>query len=83
MQFRLPLIVSNAGAPPEIIGNAGLVFEKGNVDELLQKLELVYENEKLRHKLSSNCFRILQTYRRDRIIDRILVLYQEALRRSK
>ena len=79
MQFRLPLIVSNAGAPPEIIGDAGLVFEKGNIDELVLKLQLVFKDEKLRHRLSSNCFGVLQTYKRDRIIDRIVAVYQEAL----
>jgi len=79
MQFRLPLIVSNVGAPPEIVGNAGLVFEKGNVDKLLQKLQLVYKDEKLRHKLSSNCFRILRDYKRDSIINRVIAVYQKAL----
>lgn len=79
MQFHLPLIVSNTGAPPEIVGDAGLVFEKGNVDDLAQKLELVYSDEKLRHKLSSNCSKVLQNYRRDKIIDEIIALYQQVL----
>lgn len=81
MQFDLPLIVSNAGAPPDIIGDAGLVFKKGNVDDLAQKLELLYKDERLRQKLSSNCPKILQNYNRDKIIDRIIALYQQVLDR--
>ena len=79
MQFNLPLIVSNAGAPPEIVGDAGLVFEKGNVDDLAQKLLLVYRDEKLRQRLSSNCSKVLQNYDRDKVIDRIIALYQQVL----
>jgi len=79
MQFQLPLIVSNAGAPPEIAGDAGLVFEKGNVNDLAQKLGLVYKDEKLRQKLSSNCSKVLQNYDRDKIIDGIETLYQEVV----
>jgi len=79
MQFHLPLIVSNAGAPPEIVEDAGLVFEKGNVNDLAQKLELVYKDEKLRQKLSLNCSKVLQNYDRDKIIDRTETFYQQVL----
>lgn len=79
MQFSLPLIVSNAGAPPEIIGDAGLVFEKGNVEDLTGKLGLLYRDEKLRHKLSSNCSKVLRNYDRDKILDKITTLYQQVL----
>lgn len=82
MQFHLLLIVSNAGAPAEIIGDSGLVFEKGNVDDLAQKLELIYRDEKLRQKLGSNCSNVLQSYKRDKIIDRIVAVYQEVLDRQ-
>jgi glycosyltransferase involved in cell wall biosynthesis len=80
MQYRLPIIVSNAGAPPEIVGNAGLVFERGNVGELTQKLQLVFQDQELSHSLSSNCSTVLQTYQRDRIMDRIMAVYYEALK---
>lgn len=82
MQFNLPLVVSNVGGPPEIVGDAGLVFEKGNVDDLAQKLELVYRDEKLRQKLSSNCSKVLRNYDRDKILDRIETFYQKVLDRK-
>jgi starch synthase len=77
MQFNLPLIVSNIGAPPEIAGDAALVFEPGNVDDLAQKLELIYMDGKLRQRLSSNCSKTLQNYDRDEVIGKIIALYQE------
>lgn len=82
MQFHLPLIVSDAGAPPEIVGDAGLVFERGNVDDLTQKLELIYRDEKLRQRLSLNCPKVLQAYGQDKIIDRIVMVYQRVLDRQ-
>jgi glycosyltransferase involved in cell wall biosynthesis len=82
MQFQVPLVVSSIGAPPEVVGDAGLVFEKSNVEDLAEKLQLIYRDEGLRQELSSNCSKVLQNYSRDKIIDRIITVYQQVLDRQ-
>ena len=79
MQFQVPLVVSNIGAPPEIVGEAGLVFERGNVDDLVQKLEMVSRDKELRQRLSSNCPKVLQAYEQDKVLGRILEVYHQVV----
>jgi len=79
MQFGLPPVVSNIGAPPITIGDAGLVFEPGSVDDLVQKLEMVSRDKELRQRLSSNCPKVLQAYEQDKVLDRILEVYRQVL----
>ena len=40
----IPTLVSNGGALPEVIGKDGFVFRKGEVDDLVKKLEFFIEN---------------------------------------
>ena len=43
---QTPIIVSNIGAPPEIINGSGLTFKPGDIDDLKRKLEFIFSNEK-------------------------------------
>jgi glycosyltransferase involved in cell wall biosynthesis len=51
MAAGCPVIVSNAGALPEVAGDCGLVFEKGNVEALAGLLETVL-SERNREEIS-------------------------------
>ena len=79
MQFQVPLVVSNVGAPPSTVGDAGLVFEPGSVDDLAQKLETVCRDKDLRQRLSASCPRVLEAYEQDKVLGRILELYHQVL----
>jgi len=79
MQSQVPLVVSNIGAPPEVVGDAGLVFQRGNVDDLVQKLEMICRDKELRQRLSSNCPKVLQAYEPDELLGRILEVYHHVL----
>lgn len=56
LQFGVPVIASNKGGMTDMIKHDvnGLLFEQGNVDELLNCIELFSSNESLRHELSVN-----------------------------
>ena len=79
LSFHLPIIVSNVGAPAEIIGEAGLVFEKGNVDDLVRKLKLIIEDDALRKRLISNTFNVLEDYRAEKLLGKIARVYDKVL----
>jgi len=79
MSFEIPLIVSNVGAPPEVIGDAGLVFESGNVEDLERKIEMIIDNSKLGEKLKSKCMEVLKKYDSSYILDEIVELYRTTL----
>ena len=79
LSFQLPLIVSNVGAPPEIIKEAGLVFEKGDVNDLVRKLKLIIENDALRKRLISNSSTVLEDYRAEKLLGKIVGIYEKVL----
>lgn len=76
LHFEIPLIVSDVGAPSEIIGSAGLTFSCGSVDDLSEKIQLLVENDLLRQTISSESKKVLANYRQGPIILKILKLYQ-------
>jgi glycosyltransferase involved in cell wall biosynthesis len=80
LSFEVPLIVSSAGAPPEIVGNAGLIFESGNVIDLREKMQLVMDNDEGLNDLRSNCLRVVENYVLDCVLKRIIELYQKIVK---
>jgi glycosyltransferase involved in cell wall biosynthesis len=54
--LQMPIIATNVGGNPEIIkdGKTGLLVEVKNVDELYSAMIKLFEDEKLRKKLSMN-----------------------------
>lgn len=57
MLAGIPVIGSNSGGTPEIIPNiqcGGLLFENGNIDDLKEKIKLLYNDEKLRKNIGQN-----------------------------
>ncbi|MBI2326781.1 glycosyltransferase family 4 protein [Candidatus Curtissbacteria bacterium] len=55
MSFGIPTIVSRVCALPELVldGKTGFVVEPGNLGELVEKLERLITNRKLRHEMGS------------------------------
>ncbi len=58
MLFSKPLIVSNLGSLKELImhNQNGLLFEPKNINELREKIDLVFKNDKLARKLGKNAY---------------------------
>lgn len=52
-----PVIASNIGGVPELIndGENGLLFEPGNVNELVEKIKDIWENRDRNKELCENC----------------------------
>ncbi len=47
MACKNAVIVANSGALPELVGNAGFVFEEKNIDELTQNIENLIKNQNI------------------------------------
>ncbi|OGY27921.1 MAG: hypothetical protein A2802_02605 [Candidatus Woykebacteria bacterium RIFCSPHIGHO2_01_FULL_43_29] len=77
MATQVPVIGSNSGAIPEVIGEAGLIFKEGNVEDLSEKIKQVYEDKKLRKDLSSKGLeRVKNHYTHQEISSQTLPFYK-------
>lgn len=79
MASGVPVIASNSGACPEVIGNAGILFDQGNYTELAEKILCLLHEKELSRKLSEAGFkRVRETFSWEDKIDQYLKLYEIA-----
>jgi 1,4-alpha-glucan branching enzyme len=52
MAFGLPIIASDSGACPEVIGNAGILFKQGDYEDLGEKILKVMTDLRLRRQIA-------------------------------
>ena len=80
MAFGLPIIASNTGACPEVVGNAGLLFNQGDYEDLGEKILRVMTNQNLRRKLSEyGLRRVTQTFSIEEQIAKYISLYKNII----
>lgn len=60
MAAGVPVIGSDSGAIPEIIGDAGFIFKEGDAEDLFEKMEKLFLNEKIRNTLIEKGYRRVQ-----------------------
>jgi glycosyltransferase involved in cell wall biosynthesis len=53
MACGVPVIGSDSGNIPDMLGDAGLIFREGDVDALVATIRRVYDDRSLRHDLAS------------------------------
>jgi len=80
MACRVPVIGSSSGAIPEVVGEAGLIFEEGNAHDLAEKISSLVNNGKLRLSLAQSGFdRVRQEYSFEIIAERTYRIYKDIL----
>lgn len=82
LQCGTPAIVSQIGAPPWIVGDAGLTFEPGNRDQLTSILSDFREDESRQRELATNCSHRVEQFSPDTIIPQVLSEYRNLLKNS-
>jgi glycosyltransferase involved in cell wall biosynthesis len=53
MQCGTPIVGSSRGSIPEVVGDAGMIFDLDDPLEFVEKLRCVLEDDRLRHELSA------------------------------
>ncbi len=81
MSFGIPVVGTNSSGTPELLdyGNAGLLFEPDNAEELSIKLQLLLDNESLRNELGAKGKRrFLSFYSKQASIDAFIRLIEKS-----
>ncbi|MEK6591044.1 MAG: glycosyltransferase [Nitrospinota bacterium] len=80
MACGVTVVGSSSGEIPEIIGDAGLIFEKGNISALSKILEKLILDSDLRKKLGMmGRERVLQNFTWGSIAERLCNVYKEII----
>jgi glycosyltransferase involved in cell wall biosynthesis len=82
MAHRIPVIASNAGGPAEIIQHniTGLLFEQDDVDDLLDKMQMICRDHNLAERLKNDGSKyVLSHLQAIDCFNKILLIYTELL----
>ena len=74
-----PLVVSERGAPAEIVGDAGLTFPNGDAQALAAALETIYTSPETRARLANANGSQVARFDEERLIDQYLRLFASVL----
>lgn len=84
MACEVPVVGSSCGAIPEVIGNAGVIFPEGNVEQLRTSLERILLDEDYRKDLGRRGRqRVLGKYTEARLGQKLLTAYQTLLGQTR
>ncbi len=80
MACEVPVIGSSSAEIPNVVGEAGLIFKEGDVNDLHEKLETLLQDEHLRFELvKKGKRRVLEKYTHQKIAEETLGLYKELM----
>jgi len=66
------MLVSDAGTSPEIVGDDGLVYKKGDIEDLAGKLKILIEDEMLRKDFQEKIYeRVRNNYSIENVMDMV------------
>jgi glycosyltransferase involved in cell wall biosynthesis len=79
MQCTSPPVVSDIGAPPWIVDSAGVVFERGNPNDLADTLSNIQKNTHQLEELKNNCPKRLSDFEPERVVSEIEEQYTKCV----
>ncbi len=83
MACRVPVVGSNSGAIPEVIGDAGLVFPEGNIEALAGCLRRLADSPELRRDLAERGYaRVRRLYAQEVIAEQTVMCYRSMVEAS-
>ncbi len=82
MACGTPAIASNATSIPETVGNAALLINPMNIEEIAEAIRRLARDEALRHELVERGFAHVRGFTWDRAARETLAVYEEAVNAS-
>ena len=85
MSYGLPIICSRIGGLPEIVEEekTGLLYEPGNVDELADRIRMLWRDPAFCQRLGDAGRRkVREDYAADRLLNRLLGIYEKVIMES-
>jgi glycosyltransferase involved in cell wall biosynthesis len=80
MSCEVPVIGSSSGEIPNLIGDAGMIFQEGKVADLIEKLNfLMLDNETRKSLGKKGRRRVLKNYTQKKIAEETFLVYQRML----
>lgn len=76
---NLLFLGSNVNGIKEILNDHRFLFEYGNEEELAKKIKIIFENTKLKEKMSIKAGEVIKKYSREEMIKRYKEVYREIL----
>lgn len=78
MAAQVPVIGSSSGAIPEVIGESGLIFKEGDVEQLAKQIKVIYADKKLASELvKKGEKRVKEEFSQERIAKKTYSFYRE------
>lgn len=71
LQCNVPAIVSNTSSMPEVAGDAALLVDPADAEDIANKMHLIYKDEALRRKLISKAHEQVQKFNWDKSAERL------------
>ncbi len=80
MACEVPVIGSDSGEIPNVIGKAGLIFPEDDAETLRKHIQSLMDDEKLRHELSkSGLQRVIAKYTQAKVADKTVAVYRKMM----
>jgi glycosyltransferase involved in cell wall biosynthesis len=80
MSCEVPVIGSSSGEIPNLLGDAGMIFQEGEVDDLIEKLSILMNDRETRRNLAEKGReRVLKNYTQKKIAQETFQVYQRML----
>jgi len=80
MACGVPVIVSNVSSLPEVVGNAGILVDPYNIEELCQAIYKIIAKEDLREILKKEGFQRVREFSRKKLAKKMLEIYEKILK---
>lgn len=81
MACKVPVVGSSSGEIPNVVGDAGLIFEEGNAKALSESLDMLMRDETQREQMVlKGLNRVKEMYTWSAVAERLIEIYKEILR---
>jgi glycosyltransferase involved in cell wall biosynthesis len=76
--LNIPVIAANVPGLNEVVihNETGLLFEKMNVKDLIEKINLILNNLELKEKLINKAFQLVEKYSYNHFYNQLINLYK-------